>query len=82
MKRYRVHIKYYALLREESGQAEETLETAATNCKELFDQVQERHGFSLRAENMGVAVNDRFANWESPLNQDDKVVFLPPVAGG
>jgi molybdopterin converting factor small subunit len=29
-----------------------------------------------------VAVNDEFADWSQPLAAGDRVVFIPPVAGG
>jgi len=29
-----------------------------------------------------VAVNDEFADWSRPLGAGDRVVFIPPVAGG
>jgi molybdopterin converting factor small subunit len=29
-----------------------------------------------------VAVNDEFADWSRPLVAGDRVVFIPPVAGG
>jgi molybdopterin converting factor small subunit len=29
-----------------------------------------------------VAVNDEFRDWTVPLASGDRVVFIPPVAGG
>ncbi len=29
-----------------------------------------------------VAVNRRYANWETPVSDGDEVAFLPPVSGG
>jgi molybdopterin synthase sulfur carrier subunit len=29
-----------------------------------------------------VAVNEEFAAWDQPLAGGDRVVFIPPVAGG
>jgi molybdopterin converting factor small subunit len=29
-----------------------------------------------------VAINDEMSTWEKPLNEDDEVLFFPPVAGG
>jgi molybdopterin converting factor small subunit len=29
-----------------------------------------------------VAVNDEFRDWDTPLAAGDRVVFIPPVAGG
>jgi len=29
-----------------------------------------------------VAVNEEFSDWQRPLEDGDRVVFIPPVAGG
>jgi molybdopterin converting factor small subunit len=29
-----------------------------------------------------VAVNESFSDWSRPLAEGDRVVFIPPVAGG
>ena len=29
-----------------------------------------------------VAINDEMAGWETPLAENDEVLFFPPVAGG
>ena len=41
-----------------------------------------RHQFSLPPERVQVAINDQFVPMDTPLNNDDRVVFIPPVAGG
>jgi sulfur-carrier protein len=70
-----IHIHYFALMREERGLANETVTTAAKN-------VNTKHCFSLPTKRLNVAINEEFANWESELKEQDKVVFIPPVAGG
>ncbi|MGH9553970.1 MAG: MoaD/ThiS family protein [Terriglobales bacterium] len=77
-----VHVQYFAILREERGASEETITTGATTPKALYDDLREKHGFSLGAERMSVAINNEFATWESPLRDKDVIVFIPPVAGG
>ena len=42
-----VRVEYYASLREEAGVSEESVETAAQNATELYDELQQRHGFTL-----------------------------------
>ena len=34
------------------------------------------------APTAGALVNDEFAAWDHPLRTGDRVVFIPPVAGG
>ncbi len=78
----RLRLKYYALLREQAGCAEEQLETAAGDAATLYDELAARHGFSLPRERLKVAVNAEFAEWSYALADGDEVVFIPPVAGG
>jgi molybdopterin-guanine dinucleotide biosynthesis protein A len=75
-------IQYFALLREQSGRSEETLETAAGTPADLYAELQARYGFTLPREQLKVAVNSEFAPWSQRLAAGDAVVFIPPVAGG
>ncbi len=75
-------VEYYAVLREERGQSREVITTQAQTPRELYDELQQRFRFSLPSQRLGVAVNDEFQGWDSLLKSDDKVVFIPPVAGG
>ena len=77
-----VHVQYFAILREQRGLAQEKLLTAATSAGELYAELRQRHAFTLPADRLRVAVNDDFAPWTAPLNEGDKLVFIPPVAGG
>lgn len=77
-----VHIRYFAALRDQAGRSEETRNTAARTPRELYEEVRQAHGLGLRAEQLRVAVNDDFAEWDRALRPGDAVVFLPPVAGG
>jgi len=78
----RIRVQYYALLREQAGRSDETLETAARTPRELYDELRARHPFTLGAEVLRVAVNGDFGDWSQPLAAGDAVVFIPPVAGG
>lgn len=75
-------IRYFALLREQRGLGHETLATAAATPAALYAELAARHGFTLGAERLRVAVNGDFAGWQTPLRRGDEVVFIPPVAGG
>ena len=77
-----IHIRYYAILREQSGKSEETLTTGAATAAALFDELKSRYPFSLEASQLKVAINTEFRDWQTPLASGDKVVFIPPVAGG
>ena len=78
----RITVQYYALLREQAGRSTETLSTDARTPRELYEQLRQRHPFSLGPEMLRVAVNAEFGDWSQPLVEGDAVVFIPPVAGG
>ncbi|HWJ33828.1 MAG TPA: MoaD family protein [Steroidobacteraceae bacterium] len=75
-------IQYFALMREQAGRSEETLETSAATPADLFSELNARYGFTLSREQLKVAVNSEFSEWSRPLSTGDDVVFIPPVAGG
>jgi molybdopterin-guanine dinucleotide biosynthesis protein A len=81
-KTQRFKIEYFAILREQAGCREENVVSPAVTPRELYDELQARHGFSLDASLLRVAINDEFGDWTHPLAEGDRIVFIPPVAGG
>jgi molybdopterin converting factor subunit 1 len=77
-----IEVHYYAILRDQAGRRSERIETRAATAAELFDELAARHGLSLARSAMRVAINEEFADWHQPLSSGDRVVFIPPVAGG
>jgi molybdenum cofactor guanylyltransferase len=77
-----VRVQYYAILREQAGRSEETLDTGAATPAELYAQLRQRHPFRLETAQLKVALNSEFGDWQTPLKHGDTVVFIPPVAGG
>ncbi len=77
-----VRIQYFAILREQRGQNEEALATAAATPAALYEELRARHGFTLPADRIRAAVNETFVAADAPLRDGDRVVFIPPVAGG
>jgi molybdopterin converting factor subunit 1 len=77
-----IEVQYFAVLRERAGRAHETVTTAATTPAQLFEELAARHDFGLPRAMLRVAVNEEFADWSRPLAAGDRVVFIPPVAGG
>jgi molybdopterin converting factor small subunit len=75
-------IQYYALMREQAGRSEETVETSALTPADLYGELAARYGFTLTRDQLKVAVNSEFSDWARPLHVGDAVVFIPPVAGG
>lgn len=77
-----VHVQYFAILREQRGLNEEKLATAAATPAALYEELRARHGFTLPGDRVRAAVNDAFVAGEAALREGDRVVFIPPVAGG
>lgn len=80
--RKHIQVRYFAMLREQAGCGEEKVETRASTPAALYDELRRRHGFAVPARRLQVAVNDDFVAWDSPLAAGDRVVFIPPFAGG
>ena len=78
----RIEIQYFAVLRERAGVSRELVETAVATAADLYDELAARHDFGLPRGMLRVAVNDEFADWSQRLAAGDRVVFIPPVAGG
>src|SRR5262249_36206102 len=77
-----VRVHYYALFREQAQRSEEQLDTAARTPAELYHELQARYPFRLAPEQLKVAINSDFSDWNATLRSGDTVVFIPPVAGG
>lgn len=78
-----VSIRYFAVLRDLSGKAEEShgIEVGAT-ASQVYVHMAERYGFQLSLHDIRMAVNDDFATTDHRLNDGDKLAFIPPVSGG
>lgn len=77
-----IRVQYYAILREQAGRSDETLDTSAGTPAELYAELRRRHPFQLGPAQLKVALNSEFSDWQTPLKHGDTVVFIPPVAGG
>jgi molybdopterin converting factor subunit 1 len=77
-----INIKYFAVLREQRGCGEETVDTDASTAAALYSVLQTEHKFELNQSSLKVAINDAFCDWDTELKAGDSLVFIPPVAGG
>lgn len=75
-------VKYFAILKDQSGVDEEVIAGSFASPKELYTFLKNEKGLSFCSSKLKVAVNDDFSDWEAPLKDGDTVVFIPPVAGG
>lgn len=69
------------MLRESAGINAEALETAAETPAQLYQELLTRYNFPDQVT-LKVAVNDEFGAWDTTLSDGDRLVFIPPVAGG
>lgn len=75
-------IEYFAKLSQEAGATLETVHTSTATLTGLWEEVRLRHHFTLDLPEVKPALNDSFADWETPLTSGDRVAFMPPFAGG
>lgn len=78
----KININYYAMFREQAGCSGEVIETESADAVALFELLKSKYDFSMCRSHVRLAVNDAFVDWDTPLNDGDAVVFIPPVAGG
>lgn len=78
-----IHVRFFAILREQAGLASLTAESAAPDAAALYAELQGRFpGLTFPAALLKVSINERYAELTTPLAANDRVVFIPPVAGG
>lgn len=77
-----VDVQFVAQLREAAGRSSERIATKKATARALYEDLCSRYGFRLKAEHMRVAVNDEIVAWNKSLHENDRVMFVPPVAGG
>ena len=77
-----INVLYFAALREQAAQEQESRQTAAHTPAELYTELQAVYHFNLPQERLRVAVNHAFCDWQTELKDGDVVAFIPPVSGG
>ncbi len=82
----KVHVKYFASIRESLGTGSESLQTTATTLGGLRDELIARggaHAQSLaRGRAVRVALNQVMSGEDAALTEGCEVAFFPPVTGG
>ena len=82
MKLINIKVIYFAVLRDLTKKKEELLSVdPGTTPQSLYDILQEKYSFPDQ-NTFKVAINDNFTEWNEPLDQQDIIVFMPPVTGG
>ncbi len=77
-----IQVRFFAVLREQAGKSLLDLTTTAATPAELYRELQVSHGLTFPVNLLRVSINERYVTMETPLQPGDRVVFIPPVAGG
>lgn len=82
----KIHLRYFASIREAIGSGSESVETAAATLAGLRDELIARGGAHAEALARGravrVSVNQTMADESAALTDGAEVAFFPPVTGG
>ena len=82
----KITIRYFASIREEAGQASESLETGASTLAQLRDELIARAGSGgealARGRAVRMALNQVMSDESAALTDGCEVAFFPPVTGG
>jgi molybdopterin synthase sulfur carrier subunit len=82
----KVHVRYFASIREALGVDAEDLDTTAANAGSLLLQLRARGGIHAQVLAEGrpvrMAVDQVMARAETPLSEGAEKGFFPPVTGG
>jgi molybdopterin synthase sulfur carrier subunit len=79
----KVIVRYFASLREQAGKSQEEIEIEmGKNLKDIYQELSLQYGFTLLPQEIKYSVNNDYVDQIVKLNENDVVVFIPPVAGG
>ena len=80
----KVRIKFFAILRERAGIGEVSKDIApGSNVADLWRQLQKDYPkLDVPGIRLLYAVNQNYVGLDHQLNDNDEVVFVPPVSGG
>lgn len=82
----RVHIRYFAAVREAMGLAEEFVYTQCRTAGELRKELQARSAAAQEAlaesRAIRMALNQVLCAADAPLTDNCELAFFPPVTGG
>lgn len=77
-----IKVKYFASLREKAQKSDEEIAEVFVNSFELYQSLKEKYQFSLTVDEIKVAINGEYQDFQTKLKTGDIVTFIPPVAGG
>ncbi|WP_374601656.1 MoaD/ThiS family protein [Arenimonas sp.] len=76
-----ITVLYFASLRDAAGMASEVL-PMPDSLAALYEGLRAKHGFSLPASRLRVAMDGEFVDWDAAPRDGAEIAFIPPVSGG
>jgi molybdopterin converting factor small subunit len=78
-----LQVRFFAVLREQAGCSSVDFESTASDAAGLYAELQRSYpGLVFPAHLLKVSINERYAAMDTALAAGDRVVFIPPIAGG
>ena len=77
-----IMVKYFAALAECAGKTQEERQISHRSIEQLYAELQQQYQFPYPFDRVRVAVNTSYVCEDRPLEENDTVVFITPVAGG
>jgi sulfur-carrier protein len=75
-------VQYFARLHEQSGVAEEIIESVHADLAAIYAVLQAKHGFGFPQSALKPVCNDVIVDWAHAVKANDVIAFLPPFSGG
>jgi molybdopterin converting factor subunit 1 len=80
----RVRVRLFASLRDTAGRSEVVLDLSpGASAEDAWQALTTDYPpLTAKRPNLAASVNRRYAPFDTPLEDGDEVVFIPPVSGG
>ncbi len=78
-----IRVEYFASFKEKAKKPSEAITlNEPISLNDLYDLLNEKYGFGLEKKFLRIAVNENYEDFDYLLKEEDKIVFIPPIAGG
>ena len=78
----KITVRYFALIGARRGTQTEPYETEAGTARQLLHELQAGKTIPLTTNISKASINDKFVDWDAPINDGDLVTLLSPFSGG
>ncbi len=78
----KIKLMYFAKIRQLTNTDQEILFSNAETPRDLYLELQIKYKFDYPLTSLKVAINEEYCSFDSKIESNDTVVFIPPVAGG